>query len=43
MMSIIEQIESRFKSLNSVPVPDIRLTRKEWEELRALIKEEKSK
>lgn len=36
-MSIIEEIDARFRSLNSVPVPDIRLTRQEWEELRRLI------
>lgn len=36
-MSIIEEIDGRFRSLNSVPVPDIRLTRQEWEELRRLI------
>ena len=34
---LIEEIESRFTSLNSVPVRDIRLTADEWEELRHLL------
>lgn len=36
MTDLIKQIESRFTSLNSVPVPDIRLSRAEWHELRQM-------
>ena len=35
--ALIEEIESRFTSHNSVPVRDIRLTYAEWEELRHLL------
>lgn len=36
-MSEIEQIRERFRSGNNVPVPDIRLSRKEWEAIESAI------
>jgi hypothetical protein len=39
-MTLEETIESRFTSLNDVPVRDIRLTREEWLELKARLKPE---
>lgn len=40
MLKLEEIIESRFTSLNGVPVRDIRLTREEWLELKSHLKPE---
>ena len=36
-MTIITEIDLKFKSGNDVPVADVRLTREEWDELKAHI------
>lgn len=43
MIALEDIIESRFTSMNDVPVRDIRLTREEWLELKARLKPEPKK